>query len=83
MWSQIHILVAFDRFQKPLKNRVKKLQNSSLNVATNMTTNVTGTWPRTWPEHESQMVQWPRCNVASELNRHVGHVPATLNMAAT
>ena len=48
-----------------------------------MATNVPGTWPRTWPEHERQMVQWPRCNVASELNRLVGHVPATLNMATT
>ena len=48
-----------------------------------MTTNVTGTWPRKWPEHERQMLHWPRCNVASELNHLVGHVPAMLNMATT
>ena len=54
----MHIPVAFDRFQKPLKNTSKKLQNSCFergHVAfergpdneRNVATNIDGTWPTT------------------------------------
>ena len=91
----MHILVAFDRFQNPLKKHAKKLQQSCLNVATQMN----ATWPRTWTKRDrnlttnptqrdhkrvyehGQTAYWPRCNVAREPVHVVGHVPDTFNIA--
>ena len=70
----MHILVAFDRFQKPLKKHAKKLQKSSFerdqrghehehNVATNMN--------ETWPRTQRNMTT----NVATNMaKRFIGHV---------
>ena len=60
----MHILVAFDRFQNPLKKRAKKLQKFCFepgqNVV-NVTTKMNATWPRAWTkrghEHERNVAK--------------------------
>ena len=61
-WSQSHIPVAFDRFQKPLKKHVKKLQKTNLNVATNVAEQLELTdlkCGRVWNVAEGSGWRWP------------------------